>query len=143
MASGDLPGMIWELMLVARPIETHLSQSSIPGGSSPLVRRDDDNGLITQAVLFPADNVIKEVAAASVTVGVIAGITVGVIAGITVGIVALKATPHVKHRFTDLKSKLNRKSEDTVEAATQKVRPEQPDMGIEEPRSENRRLYAA
>ncbi|MGW5155137.1 hypothetical protein ACWEPN_06605 [Nonomuraea wenchangensis] len=135
MASGDLPGMIWELMLVARPIETHLSQSSIPGGSSPLVRRDDDNGLITQAVLFPADNVIKKVAAASVTVGVIVGITVG--------IVALKATPHVKHRFTDLKSKLNRKSEDTVEAATQKVRPEQPDMGIEEPRSENRRLYAA
>lgn len=34
-------------------------------------------------------------------------------------IVAAKATPHVKKRFNDLKSKLNRKSEDTVEATAQ------------------------
>ncbi|MBL3670569.1 hypothetical protein JL475_32280 [Streptomyces sp. M2CJ-2] len=40
-------------------------------------------------------------------------------AGIAVGIVAAKATPHVKNRFNDLKSKLNRKSEDTVEATAQ------------------------
>jgi hypothetical protein len=35
------------------------------------------------------------------------------------GIVAAKATPHVKKRFNDLKSKLNRKSEDTVEVTAQ------------------------
>ncbi|MGW6735905.1 hypothetical protein [Streptomyces sp. NPDC055013] len=35
------------------------------------------------------------------------------------GIVAAQATPHVKNRFNDLKPKLNRKSEDTVEATAQ------------------------
>lgn len=50
----------------------------------------------------PAENVIKVVAAVG-----------------AVRIVAAKATPHVKNRFNDLKSKLNLKSEDTVEAATQ------------------------
>ncbi|MET8538148.1 hypothetical protein ABZV67_42195 [Streptomyces sp. NPDC005065] len=122
MASDDLPGMVRDLMWVVRPSETHLSQSSTPGGSSALAR-DDDNALVTQAVLFPAENVIKVVAAAGVTVGIV------------VGIVAVKATPHVKNRFNDLKSKLNRKPEDTVEAAAQEARPEQSDMGVEEPRT--------
>lgn len=102
MASVDLPGTVRDLMWVVRPAETHLSQSSTPGGSSALVR-DDDKTLVTHAVLFPAENVIKVVAAVGA-------------AGIAVGVVAAKATPHVKNRFNDLKSKLNRKSEDTVEA---------------------------
>lgn len=101
MASVDLPGTVRDLMWVVRPAETHLSQSSTPGGSSALVR-DDDKVLVTHAVLFPAENVIKVVAAVGAA-----------------GIVAAKATPHVKNRFNDLKPKLNRKSEDTVEATAQ------------------------
>jgi hypothetical protein len=50
--------------------------------------RDDGKALVTHAVLFPAENVIKVVAAVGAA-----------------GIVAAKATPHVKNRFNDLKSK--------------------------------------
>ncbi|AZS75686.1 hypothetical protein DDE74_36595 [Streptomyces lydicus] len=117
MASVDLSGMVRNLMWVARPPETHLSKSSTPGGSSALAR-DDDNALVTHAVLFPAEDVIKVAAAVGITVG------------IGVGIAAAKATPHVKNRFNDLKSKLNRKSEDAVEAAAQEARPEQPDSEL-------------
>ncbi|MEU0478346.1 hypothetical protein ABZ260_04060 [Streptosporangium sp. NPDC006013] len=130
MASDDLLGTVWELMWVVRPSGTHLSRSSTPGGSNPLVR-DDDNTLVAQAVLFPADKAIK------------AGAAVCVLVGIVVGIVATKATPHVKNRFNDIKSKLNLKSEGSVEAAAQEARPEQSDLGVEEPRSGNRRLSAA
>lgn len=42
---------IWELMLTKRPSDTHFSKSSTPGGESPLAR-DDDNTLVTHAVLF-------------------------------------------------------------------------------------------
>lgn len=99
-------------MWVERPAETHLSQSSTPGGSSSLAR-DDDNALVTHAVLFPAEDtaedIIKLVAATAVTVGIV------------VGGIAVKAAPLVKNRFNDLKAKLNRKSEDTVEAAVQEA----------------------
>ncbi|MFI7610684.1 hypothetical protein ACIBP6_05525 [Nonomuraea terrae] len=114
MASDDLAGTNRKLMWVEYPARTHLSESSTPGGSSALVR-DDDNALVTQAVLFPADYVIKAVAA------------VGVAVGVAMGIVAVKGTPHVKNRFNDLKSKLNRKSADTIEAPAQEARPEQSD----------------
>ncbi|WP_329453665.1 hypothetical protein OG894_44925 (plasmid) [Streptomyces sp. NBC_01724] len=64
-------------------------------------------------MLFPAEDtaedIIKLVAATAVTVGIV------------VGGIAVKAAPLVKNRFNDLKAKLNRKSEDTVEAAVQEA----------------------
>jgi hypothetical protein len=119
VASDDLPGTVRELMVVEYPSGTHLSQSRTSGGISPLAR-DDDNALVTHAVLFPTDDDTTEaagVAAAWVTVG------------IAVGIVAVKAAPRVKRGFKDLKSRLNRKSEGTVEDAVQEATSEQSDMG--------------
>lgn len=80
--------------------------------------RDDDNALVTQVVLFPAESAPKVGAAVWVTVGIVAGV------------VATKAAPHVKNRFNDLRSKLSRKSEDSVEAAAQGARPEQCDSEL-------------
>ncbi|WP_331755813.1 hypothetical protein [Streptomyces sp. NBC_01643] len=118
MASDDpSEKKIRDLMWVERPAETHLSQSSTPGGSSSLAR-DDDNALVTHAVLFPAEDIIKLVAATAATAAAV---------GIVVGAAAVKAAPRVKNRFNDLKSKLNRKSQDTVqEAATANERTGQP-----------------
>lgn len=110
---------------VERPAGTHLSRSSTPGGYSTLAR-NDDNELDTHAVLFPAENVIK----------------VAVAAGIVVGLAAAKVAPYVKNGFHDLTSKLSRKAEGAVEGAVQEAEPEQFDMGVEQPRSENRRLRA-
>ncbi|MFE2181365.1 hypothetical protein [Streptomyces sp. NPDC059455] len=126
MASDDLLGMIRDLMVVERPAGTHLSQSSTPGGSSALVR-NDDNALVTQAVLYPADDELGAVRAAGIRVGVAVGVTVGIAATVAVGAVAVKVVPHVKNKFNDLKSKLNRVPEDTVEAADQGARPKQCD----------------
>lgn len=77
-------------------------------------------------MLFPADNVIKVAGAA----------------GIVVGLAAAKVAPYVKNGFHDLTSKLSGKAEGAVEGAVQEAEPEQFDMGVEEPRSENRRLRA-
>ncbi|MFF4235943.1 hypothetical protein ACFYYL_08780 [Actinomadura geliboluensis] len=127
MASVVWHGKIWNLMWVARPSGTHLSQSrSTPGGSSTL-SRDDDNRLVTHADLLPANKALM------------VGAAVVLSAGIAVGVIA---APHVKSRFNDIKSKLNGKPEDSAEAA-QEARPEQSDMGAEEPPSGNRHLSAA
>ncbi|MFE0654401.1 hypothetical protein ACFVZH_38300 [Streptomyces sp. NPDC059534] len=131
--SVDLVEMIRELMLVVRPAGTHLSQSSTPGGSSALVR-DDDNVLVTHSVLYPADDELAAATAAATAEGVKAGVAMGIKVGIavgvavsaTVGIVALNATPHVKTRFNDLKSKLKRKPQDPVDRPDE-AGPEQPD----------------
>ncbi|MFI5966961.1 hypothetical protein ACIA8J_32995 [Streptomyces asoensis] len=89
----------WELMLVKHPSDTHLSQSSTPGGKSPLAR-DDDNTLNTHAVLFDGTK----------TALVILG------AGVALGAAAVKAAPNVKSRLISLKSKLRRQAEETIDA---------------------------
>ncbi|MFJ4014450.1 hypothetical protein [Streptomyces sp. NPDC090026] len=105
---------IWELMLTRRPSDTHFSQSSTPGGESPLAR-DDDNVLVTHAVLFDGTK----------TALVILG--TGVALGIAVA-------PHVKSGLISLKSKLRRRAEDTTDAeapvpltVVAEAEPEQPD----------------
>ncbi|GAA2299257.1 hypothetical protein GCM10010234_47330 [Streptomyces hawaiiensis] len=107
----------WELMLTKRPSETHFSQSSTPGGKSPLVR-DDDNTLNTHAVLFDGDKAVLGILTATVVVTA----------------AAVKAAPHVKSGLISLKSKLRRRAEDTTDAETPvpltvvaEVEPEQPD----------------
>jgi hypothetical protein len=109
--------MIRDLMVVERPTGTHLSQSSTPGGNSALVR-NDDNTLVTHALLYPADDELK----AAKTAGIKLGIAVGVAATVAVGAVDVRALPHVKSRFNDLKSKLNHKQEDAAETADQGAR---------------------
>lgn len=64
-------------MLVERPFGTHLSQSSIPGGISPLVR-NDGNKLVTQAVLRSGGKAVL----ALLGVGGVACFGVGVAAGL-------------------------------------------------------------
>ncbi|WP_329521141.1 hypothetical protein [Spirillospora sp. NBC_01491] len=111
-------GSTWGLMLVQRPSGTHLSQSSTPGGKSPLAR-DDDNKLVGHAKLFLGDKVALGILGAGVVLGAAA---------------ALKVTPHVKSGMLTLKSKLSRRAEETadVEAlvpltVVAEVGPEQPD----------------
>ena len=107
---------IWELMLTKRPSDTHFSQSSTPGGKSPLVR-DDDNTLNTHAVLFDGDKAV---------LGILT-------AGVVVTAAAVKAAPHVKSGLISLKSKLRRRAEETTDAGASvpltvvaEVEPEQP-----------------
>ncbi|MFI1652336.1 hypothetical protein ACH4XT_36145 [Streptomyces avidinii] len=108
---------IWELMLVQRPSGTHLSQSSTPGGKSPLAR-DDDNMLVTQAVLFAGNQAV---------LGILG-------AGVLVGAAAVKAAPHVKRGLISLRPKLSRQAEEPVDVeapvpltVVAEVEPEQPD----------------
>ncbi|MEU1301630.1 hypothetical protein [Streptomyces shenzhenensis] len=108
---------IWELMLTRRPSDTRFSKSSTPGGESPLAR-DDDNTLVTHAVLFDGTK----------TALVILG------TGVALGAATMKAAPHVKSGLISLKSKLRRRAEDTADAETPvpltvvaEVEPEQPD----------------
>ncbi|MFD7137792.1 hypothetical protein [Streptomyces sp. NPDC059894] len=108
---------IRELMLVEHPSDTHLSQSSTPGGKSPLAR-NDDNTLNTHAVLFDGTK------AALVILGT----------GVALGAAAVKAAPHVKSGLISLKSKLRRRAEETTDAeppvpltVVAEVEPEQPD----------------
>ncbi|QIK10236.1 hypothetical protein G7Z12_33460 [Streptomyces sp. ID38640] len=108
---------IWELMLVRRPSDTHLSQSSTPGGKSPLAR-DDDNALVTHAVLFAGNKA---------ALGILG-------AGVVVGAAAVKAAPHVKSGLITLKSKLSRRAEETADiedpvplTVVAEVGPEQPE----------------
>lgn len=107
---------IWELMLTRRPSDTHFSESSTPGGESPLAR-DDDNALVTHAVLFDGTK------AALVILGT----------GVALGAAAMKAAPQVKSGLASLKSKLRRRGEDATDVETPvpltvvaEVEPEQP-----------------
>ncbi|MEU2389592.1 hypothetical protein [Streptomyces sp. NPDC007369] len=93
---------IWELMLTKRPSDTHFSKSSTPGGESPLAR-DDDNTLVTHAVLFDGTKTALVIFGAGVTLGAAA---------------AVKAAPHVKSGLISLKSKLRRRAEETTDAET-------------------------
>lgn len=105
---------IWELMLTKRPSDTHLSQSSTPGGKSPLAR-NDDNTLNTHAVLFDGNRTALAIAGTCFALGVV-------------------VAPHVKSGLISLKSKLRRRAEETADAETPvpftvvaEVEPEQPD----------------
>lgn len=105
---------IWELMLTKRPSDTHFSQSSTPGGKSPLVR-DDDNTLNTHAVLFDGTKTALAIAGTCFALGVV-------------------VAPHVKSGLISLKSKLRRRAEKTGDAevplpltVVAEVEPEQPD----------------
>ncbi|MFD6996697.1 hypothetical protein ACFWA5_10525 [Streptomyces mirabilis] len=107
-------GSIWELMLTKRPSDTHFSQSSTPGGKSPLAR-DDDNTLNTHAVLFDGTKTALAIAGTCFALGVV-------------------VAPHVKSGLISLKSKLRRRVEETTDAETPvpltvvaEVEPEQPD----------------
>lgn len=86
---------IWELMLTKRPSDTHFSQSSAPGGKSPLAR-DDDNMLNTHAVLFDGTKTALVILGAGVALGV-------------------AAAPYVKSGLSSLKSKLRRRAEETTD----------------------------
>jgi len=108
---------IWELMLVQRPADTRLSQSSRLGGKSPLAR-DENNALVTHAVLFDGNKV------ALVILG----------AGIVVGAAAVKSAPRFKRELGNLKSKLRRRAEVTADveaslalAVVAEINPEHPD----------------
>ncbi|WP_331736648.1 hypothetical protein OG426_55065 (plasmid) [Streptomyces canus] len=105
---------IWELMLTKRPSDTHFSQSSTPGGKSPLAR-DDDNTLNTHAVLFDGTKTALAIAGTCFALGVV-------------------VAPHVKSGLISLKSKLRRRAEETTDAETPvpltvvaEVEPEQTD----------------
>lgn len=66
----NLGDSIWELMLTKRPSGTHFSQSSTPGGKSPLAR-DDDNTLNTHAVLFDGTKTTLAIASTCFALGVV------------------------------------------------------------------------
>ncbi|MFZ4161520.1 hypothetical protein ACOZDE_24325 [Streptomyces griseoincarnatus] len=108
---------IWELMLTRRPSDTRFSKSSTPGGESPLAR-DDDNTLVTHAVLFDGTKTALAILGT----------------GVALGAAAMKAAPHVKSGLISVKSKLRRQAEDTADAESPvpltvvaDVEPEQPD----------------
>ncbi|MDQ1031308.1 hypothetical protein QF035_008890 [Streptomyces umbrinus] len=110
-------GSVWELMLVQRPANTHLSQSSTLGGKSPLAR-GDDNTLVTHAVLFAGNKAV---------LGILG-------AGVVVGALVVTAAPHVKSGLLSLKSRLSRRVAETADVETPvpltvvaEVEPEQPD----------------
>ncbi|MGW3041777.1 hypothetical protein ACWC9T_17480 [Kitasatospora sp. NPDC001159] len=86
---------IWELMLTQRPSGTNSSQSSTPGGKSPLVR-DDDNTLNTHAVLFDGTKTVLAIAGTCFALGVV-------------------VAPHVKSGLISLRSKLRRRAEETAD----------------------------
>ncbi len=68
------------------------------GGKSPLAR-DDDNTLVTQAVLFAGNKAV---------LGILG-------AGVVVGAAAVKAAPRVKSGLVSVKSKLSRRAEETAD----------------------------
>ncbi|MFE1230249.1 hypothetical protein [Streptomyces sp. NPDC058745] len=112
------------LRVVEYPDGTHLSRSSTPGGESALVR-DEDNALVTHADLFPAGNEVKAIKVAYFAVGAIAS------AAVCLG--AVKAAPHVKSKFNDLKARLSRKSDDATEDTPLNAVPDQLNLTAEEP----------
>lgn len=100
-------------MMAEYPGGTHLAQSrKSPGGSSPLAYGNDGNGLVTQAVLFPADKMIEEAAAKGLTKGLAVGIAVGGMLTVLV----VTAVLYVKRRRDGLASEPDLRPEDTGEA---------------------------
>jgi hypothetical protein len=113
MASDVSADMVWEKRWVGRPTDTHFSAD----GSSPLARADGTNKLETHATLGPR---VEEDDQAEEAPDLLKW-AMAIRAGVLLGIGAIKAAPHVKSWWKDLRSKRNRRSETSEpdnEAAT-------------------------
>lgn len=134
MTYGEETGNIRDLLVVERPAWTSLSGSSTPGGISALLR-DAANVLAGHAVLYPADSELDEIRAEAREEGRQEGVAHGVVIGVaatlavvTLGAIAVKATPPIKSRLSVLRSKRNRKPDDTAERGPLQAVPEPPAM---------------
>jgi hypothetical protein len=108
--------MVWEMRWVGRPTDTHFSA----GGSSPLARADSTNKLETHATLGP--RVEEDDQAEEAPDLLKSAMAIG--AGVLLGIGAIRAAPHVKSWWKDIRSKWNRRSgtsEPDNEAATSEM----------------------
>ncbi|MFI0155932.1 hypothetical protein [Streptomyces lydicus] len=145
MAYDEETGTIRDVFVVERPAGTSLSDSSSPGGISALLR-DAANVLAGHAVLYPADTELDEIRAEAREEGRQEGVANGVVIGVAaaaLGAVAVKAAPHIKSKLNGLRSKLNRKPEDTAETSPLRAVPESPATKDEEPPRRGRHLHVA
>ncbi|MFI1360972.1 hypothetical protein ACH4TV_46530 [Streptomyces sp. NPDC020898] len=149
MAYDEETGTIRDVFVVERPAGTSLSDSSSPGGISALLR-DAANVLAGHAVLYPAGTELDEIRAEAREEGRQEGVANGVVIGVAatvaaaaLGAVAVKAAPHIKSKLNGLRSKLNRKPEDTAETGPLQAGPEPSATKDEEPPRRNRHLHVA
>lgn len=149
MAYDEETGTIRDVFVVERPAGTSLSDSSSPGGISALLR-DAANVLAGHAVLYPADAQLDEIRAEAREEGRQEGVANGAVIGVAatvavaaLGAVAVKAAPHIKSKLNGLRSKLNRKPEDTAETGPLQAVPEPPATKDEEPPRRDRHLRVA
>ncbi|KOT46705.1 hypothetical protein ADK41_00300 [Streptomyces caelestis] len=149
MAYDEETGTIRDVFVVERPAGTSLSDSSSPGGISALLR-DAANVLAGHAVLYPADAELDEIRAEAREEGRQEGVTKGVVIGVAasvaaaaLGAVAVKTAPHIKSKFNSLRTKLNRKPEDTAETGPLQAVPEPPATKDEKPPHRGRHLHVA
>ncbi|MFJ5646313.1 hypothetical protein [Streptomyces sp. NPDC093223] len=149
MAYDDETGTIRDVFAVERPVGTSLSDSSIPGGISALLR-DAANALAGHAVLYPADAELDEIRAEAREEGRQEGVAKGVVIGVAatvvaagLGVVAVKAAPQIKNRLNGLRSKLNRKPEGTAETGPLQGVPEPPATTDDDPPRRGRHLRIA
>ncbi|MEU0665278.1 hypothetical protein ABZ508_13865 [Streptomyces lavendulocolor] len=145
MAYDEETGTIRDVFVVERPAGTSLSDSSSPGGISALLR-DAANVLAGHAVLYPADAELDEIRAEAREEGRQEGVMKGVVIGVAaagLGALAVKAAPHIKSKLNSLRTKLNRKPEDTAETGPLQAVPEPPGTQDEEPPHPGRHLHVA
>ncbi|MGW3399957.1 hypothetical protein [Streptomyces hydrogenans] len=149
MAYDEETGTIRDVFVVERPAGTSLSDSSSPGGISALLR-DAANVLAGHAVLYPADAELDEIRAEAREEGRQEGVAKGVVIGVAatvaaaaLGVVVVKAAPHIKNKFNGLRSKLNRKPEDTAETGSLQAVPGPPASKDEESQRQGRHLHVA
>ncbi|WP_327136275.1 hypothetical protein OG311_40350 (plasmid) [Streptomyces sp. NBC_01343] len=145
MAYDEETETIRDVFVVERPAGTSLSDSSSPGGISALLR-DAANVLAGHAVLYPADAELDEIRAEAREEGRQEGVANGVVIGIAaavLGAVAVKAAPHIKSKLNGLRSRLNRKPEDTAETGPLQAVPEPPATKDEESPRRGRHLHVA
>ncbi|MGW5609539.1 hypothetical protein ACWEWI_26295 [Streptomyces sp. NPDC003753] len=145
MAYDEETGTIRDVFVVERPAGTSLSDSSSPGGISALLR-DAANVLAGHAVLYPADAELDEIRAEAREEGRQEGVANGVVIGVAATVaaaVAVKAAPHIKSKLNGLRSKLNRKPEDTAETGPLQAVPEPPATKDEQPPRRGRHLHVA
>ncbi|MEU9228965.1 hypothetical protein AB0D40_31945 [Streptomyces massasporeus] len=145
MAYDEETGTLRDVFVVERPAGTSLSDSSSPGGISALLR-DAANVLAGHAVLYPADAELDEIRAEAREEGRQEGVANGVVIGVAaavLGAVAVKAAPHIKSKLNGLRSKLNRKPEDTAQTGPLQAVPEPPATKDEERPRRGRHLHVA
>ncbi|MFE2267226.1 hypothetical protein [Streptomyces griseosporeus] len=149
MAYAEEIGTIRDVFVVERPAGTSLSDSSSPGGISALLR-DAANVLAGHAVLYPADAELDEIRAEAREEGRQEGVAKGMVIGVAatvaaaaLGAVTVKAAPHIKSKLNGLKSKLNRKPEDTAETGPLTDRAGTDRHEDEKPPRQGRHLHVA